>query len=297
MLEPPDPRSVHRLRMHDGYTVALRRHGNPDGPRLVLSHGNGFSVDAYWPFWSHFVDRFDLFLFDIRSHGWNAVGDLDAHHIGMAAADFGTVSREIDRAFGDKPKVGVFHSLAAMAAAHAAIGHEYEALLLFDPPIHLPGKEAAKLERLGSGMGAATRKRRERFGTAAEYAAFLAGKPAFGLVGAERLELLARTTLRPAAQGDGYELRCPRDHEAQLWDELYPFARTVDFAAITCPVKVIGSDPTIPNSFLPATKMPELLRLDYDFVPDTTHLLLLEQPEVCAAFTLEYLEQTGNAEP
>ena len=41
--------------------------------------------------------------------------------------------------------------------------------------------------------------------------------------------------------------------------------------------------------------MPELLRLDYDFVPDTTHLLLLEQPDVCAAFTLEYLEQTGNA--
>ena len=59
------------------------------------------------------------------------------------------------------------------------------------------------------------------------------GRPAFGLVGAERLELFARTTLRPAAQGD-------------------------------------------------------------DFVPDTSHLLL-EQPEVCAAFTVEYLEQTGNA--
>ena len=296
MLEVPEPHSVHRLRMDDGYTVALRRHGNPDGPRLVLSHGNGFAVDAYWPFWSHFLDRFDLFLFDIRSHGWNAVGDLDAHHIGTAAVDFGSISREIDRAFGGKPKVGVFHSLASMAALHAAIDHEYEALLLFDPPLNLPGKEAAQLERLGSGMGAATRKRRERFGTVTEYAEFLADKPAFELVGPEGLELFARTTLRPAVDGGGYELRCPRDHEAQLWDELYPFARTIDFAAITCPVKVIGSDPTLFNSFLPATVMPELLRLDYDFVPDTTHLLLLEQPDVCAAYTLEYLEQTGNVE-
>ncbi len=246
MLEVPEPRGVHRLRMDDGYTVTLRRHGNPDGPRVVLSHGNGFAVDAYWPFWSHFVDRFDLFVFDIRSHGWNAVGDLDAHHIGTAAVDFASISRAIDRAFGAKPKVGVFHSLA--------------------------------------------------FGTATEYAEFLADKPAFELVGAEGLELFARTTLRPAANGGGYELRCPRDHEAQLWDELYPFARTIDFAAITCPVKVIGSDPTLFNSFLPATVMPELLRMDYDFVPDTTHLLLLEQPDVCAAYTLEYLEQTGNAE-
>lgn len=296
MLEVPEPRSVQRLRMDDGYTVALRRHGNPDGPRLVLSHGNGFAVDAYWPFWSRFVDRFDLFVFDIRSHGWNSVGDLDAHHIGTAAVDFASISRAIDRGFGGKPKVGVFHSLASMAALHAAIGHEYEALLLFDPPLNLPGKEAAQLERLGAGMGAATRKRRERFGTVAEYAEFLSDKPAFELVDAEGLELFARTTLRPAANGGGYELRCPRDHEAQLWDELYPFARTIDFGAITCPVKVIGSDPTMFNSFLPATVMPELLRIDYDFVPDTTHLLLLEQPELCAAYTLEYLEQTGNAE-
>ena len=280
--------------MDDGYTVVLRRHGNPDGPRLVLSHGNGFAVDAYWPFWSHFVDRFDVFVFDVRSHGWNSVGDLEAHHIATLAVDFRSISGEIDRCFGGRPKVGVFHSLAAMTALHAAIGHQFGALLLFDPPLHLPGKETRKLEQFASGMGAATLERRERFGTPAEYAEFLGGKAAFELVNAERLELFARTTLRPAANGGGYELRCPREYEAQLWDELYPFARKADFTAVQCPIKVVGSDPAVFNSFLPATEMPQLLRLDYDFVPETTHLLTLEQPEVCAAYALEYLERTAR---
>ena len=78
-----------------------------------------------------------------------------------------------------------------------------------------------------------------------------------------------------------------------MWDSLYPFARMVDYGAIDCPIKVIGSDPTMPNSFVPSTRVPELLRLDYDFVPETTHLLQLENPEACAAFTLDYLARQG----
>ena len=32
MLEVPEPQGVHRLPMDDGYTVALRRHGNRTDP-------------------------------------------------------------------------------------------------------------------------------------------------------------------------------------------------------------------------------------------------------------------------
>ena len=37
----------------------FRRHGNPVGARLVLSHANGLAADAYYPFWSLLCDRFD----------------------------------------------------------------------------------------------------------------------------------------------------------------------------------------------------------------------------------------------
>ena len=289
----PEPEAVHEVRATDGYPIALRRYGNPDGPRLVMSHGNGFAIDAYWPFWSLFIRDFDVFVHDIRSHGRNPVGDLDAHSIPMIAEDFACVSRAMDRRFGSRPKVGVLHSLSALAALHSGIVHDYAALVLFDPPIHLPGRPMGELERVGSLIGRATRRRRERFETPAAYAAYLSTRDAFAGLDAGGLDLLARTTLRPIGNGAGYALGCPREHEARMWDSLYPFARMVDYGKIGCPIKVIGSDPTVPNSFLPSTEVPELMRLDYDFVPETTHLLQLENPQACAAHMLEYLSKSG----
>lgn len=287
--EIPEPIAVHEVRAADGYSIVLRRHGNPNGPRLVVSHGNGLSVDAYWPFWSRFTDAFDVIVHDLRSHGWNTVGHLDSHSIPTLAEDFAYVSHDIDRHFGARPKVGVFHSLSALTILHSRVSDEYSLLVLFDPPMRLPGRAMDELEMLGSRMGAATRRRRDRFDTPGAYAEILAQKPAFGGLDAATIDLLARTTLRPGADGRGYELACPREHEARLWDSLYPFARMTDFDAITCPIKVIGSDPTTTNSFLPSTEMPALTHLDYDFVPDTTHLLQLENPQACAAYTLEHL--------
>ena len=39
--------------MDDGAPIRVVRHGNPSGPRVVLSHGNGFASDSYFPFWRH----------------------------------------------------------------------------------------------------------------------------------------------------------------------------------------------------------------------------------------------------
>ena len=71
----PPPASVLDAPVADGVTIQVRRHGNPEGPRLFLSHGTGFATDTYFPFWSLLLDRFDLLLFDFRSHGWNPVSD------------------------------------------------------------------------------------------------------------------------------------------------------------------------------------------------------------------------------
>ena len=98
----------------DSASIILRRHGNPMGPRLVLSHANGFSADSYYPFWSLLCSRFDLVLYDIRNHGRNPVGDLRTHHMTTFARDNTCVVEAIDRHFGGKPKVGGFHSMSAV---------------------------------------------------------------------------------------------------------------------------------------------------------------------------------------
>jgi hypothetical protein len=50
-LDPPVPVSTTKISLDDGGDIHVRRHGNPDGVRLVLSHGNGFAINGYFPYW------------------------------------------------------------------------------------------------------------------------------------------------------------------------------------------------------------------------------------------------------
>ena len=67
--ELPTPLATAKARMYDGTVITLRRHGNPAGPRIVLSNGNGLAADLYYLFWSLLADRFDIVVHDLRSHG------------------------------------------------------------------------------------------------------------------------------------------------------------------------------------------------------------------------------------
>ena len=42
----PEPHQSFDLTMEDGAVIRVRTHGNPDGPSLVLCHGNGFASDG-----------------------------------------------------------------------------------------------------------------------------------------------------------------------------------------------------------------------------------------------------------
>ena len=150
----PEPLAVCEVPATDGASIFVRRHGNPNGPRFVLSHGNGFSIDAY-------------------------------------------------------------------------------------------------------------------------------------------MDLFTRTTLRRTADGTGYELRCPREYEAQVYDYVYCWSMTVDLDSVPGPIKAIGADPIVPHSYMPSIDVSELQLLDYDFIPETTHLLLLEKPDACADLALDFLESHG----
>ena len=68
-----------------------------------------------------------------------------------------------------------------------------------------------------------------------------------------------------------------------------------NLARLTCPTIAIGSDPTVPYSFVPTMDLSTLAAMNYDFVPDTTHFLQLEKPEACAAVAIDFLESVGAA--
>ena len=288
--ELPEPVSLFEVRLDADTSTILRRHGNPDGPRLVLSHGNGLAIDLYYPFWSLLEADFDLFVYDLRNHGWNTVGPQSAHSVPSLVRDHDLILETIDRQCGSKPKIGVFHSFSGLTALMSTEGSRgYAGLVLFDPPVCKPGRSQLQFDAAAEMTAAMTRRRTDRFGSEAVFAEFLRDAPAFSHLVPGAHELMARTTLRRRADGEGYELRCPKEYEAQIIDYVRAFAVLVDLDALRCPTKVVGADPTLPYSYLPTFDMTHVLTVDYDFIPETTHFLPLENPEACAAATREFV--------
>ncbi len=293
----PKARAVIEVRMDDGAIVYVRRHGNPEGARIILSHGNGLSADAYYPYWSLLAARFDLFVFDFRNHGWNPVGDQQAHTIPNFVQDIGGVVRAIDRNFGEQPVVGVFHSVTGLPAllymqgwGGAAEENAFSALVLFDLPFRHP---RVPMVDFSYRISLAAQRRRNWFESREEFANRYRNAPVFRRLVPGAVELLAETTLRPVPGGDGYELCCPREYEAQIAEFTFGWGLEVNLSKVPCPVKAIGADPTEQYSFYPSMDLSELTRLDYDFLPEATHFLQLEDPERCFGLTIDFLESHG----
>ena len=46
----PSPASVLDVEVDDRVTIQLRRHGDPAGPQIIMTHGCGLAADTYFPF-------------------------------------------------------------------------------------------------------------------------------------------------------------------------------------------------------------------------------------------------------
>ncbi len=287
--EIPEPISVHEVCVDDDTKITLRRHGNPAGLRLVLSHGNGLAIDLYYPFWSLLTSEFDVIVYDLRNHGWNSVTSQRRHHLPAFVEDHDAILDAIDKQLGDKPKIGIFHSVSALATLLSPdYGQRYRARILYDPPVCKPDQYPLEFDSATRRYAEMTLRRTERFESIAECVDFLRYIPAFNRVVPGVFDLFAKTTLRHSEQG--FVLRCPRDYEAQVIYYARAFAILVDFDKFRCPTKVIGADPTLPYSYLPSFDLSHIMGVDYDFLPDSTHLLQLEQPKECVKLMREFLD-------
>ena len=291
----PSPASVLDVEVDDCVTIHVRRHGNPAGPRIIMTHGCGLAADTYFPYWNSLLDRYDLLLFDLRSHGWNSVSNQRAHNIHTFINDYAAILRAVGQRFGEKATSGVFHSVSALIALLFQQVHAgFAGLVLFDPPVCPPGKDSIDMEPITRRLAESTLRRKERFESREDYIEAVVRNSAFARVPPDVPALMAETLLRPTADGEGYELRCPGEYEAQISEWCFGWSMQVDLSQVQCPVKTIGSDPTASFlRFMPSIDLSELSVLGYDFLPDTTHLLQLETPENCAALTVEALETWG----
>lgn len=286
----PDPSYIYEVSVDKNTNILLRRHGNPDGIRLLLSHGNGLAIDFYYPFWSRLLEDFDVIVYDMRNHGWNTIGDLSNHNVPTLVQDHDRILEEVYIHFGDKPQVGVYHSLSSLTPLISeSKGSGYSALVLFDPPVCKPGRSYLDFEEAAVRMSRSTRRRRFQFKSKKSFTDLHRIFSSYKGAVPDTIGLLADTTLHESPDGEGFELRCPPEYEAQIIDYASVFGVFIDFSKLRCPVKVVGADPTLPYSYLPSLNLSYISAVDYDFLPGATHLLQMEQPEACVAALREFI--------
>lgn len=299
-ISPPPAAEQRDATMTDGATVVLRRHGNPDGPRVALSHGNGMAIEAYYPFWRQMLAAYDVILFDVRNHGRNPANGVDHHTQEQIAGDFETIRRAIDERFGEKPCAAIFHSLASIASLQQTrrFGARWTPLILVDPPIFPPpGHDLERLQTVHMReMDAIASRRPDHFNDPEDLAAVLRSRKAFRRWPQGLHELYARETTRRTARG--WELACPRHLEARI------FATNIDptiwpaIATFPGDIAVIGADTGLPETGPPALLSQAVAienDLPYVMIEESTHFLQFERAETAWAAAERHLRSFGSA--
>ena len=269
----------------------------PGGRRLLVGHGNGLAVDLYYPFWSRFLDDFDVFVYDLRNHGWNAVGPQGEHNIPNLVRDQEQVVETVFARYGRTPTIGVFHSLSALTALlSSSLGTsrtgDLAAWILYDPPLFKPRLGETEYDKKADLSADLARRRAHRFRHLSQFSELthhlLLSRAVPGAA-----DLMARTVLRESPDGEGFELRCPREYEAQIFAYARTYAFLADLGDLPCPTKVVGSDPTMTFSYMPSFNLSHINTVDYDFIPGSTHFLQLEHPEECVELMFGFLRGHG----
>ncbi len=299
-VQLPKPTAVLDVVMDDGAIIRVRRHGNRRGPRLVLSHGNGLAIDAYYPFWNLLRDRYDLILFDIRNHGENPPRGNSGHDLPHFVSDLENILDAVQREFGLKPVAGIFHSLAGLVAIRHALQYpnRWGTLVLFDPPIY--PRDGHPMRNLQSddkdSLAVRARRRTERYRSPEDFAKQLASRSAFKKWRPEAYYLMARATLRQDPSSGDWRLACPRELEARVFEENRDPSLWPKLREIKAPMKLIGGDPHMAGAGAPAVickALAEEFGIEYEAIPDTTHFLQIERPEECVRAMQVFLANHG----
>jgi pimeloyl-ACP methyl ester carboxylesterase len=299
-LEVPAPHETFEVALEDGARIKVRRHGQPGGVRLFMSHGNGYAIDGYLPFWQNFLASYEVIAFDFRNHGQNVPVMPANHTYAQLTRDLERVYQAVCARLGNRKSAGIFHSMSGRAAMKHAleIGFRWDALVLFDPPnVPPPGHPVhAAMEAFEARLTAFAGNRRAHYASIEELAVEFA-KSRVGQAWAPGVhELMARAVLRQNPAGDGFVLVCDPANEAGIYAEamamnLWP--KATDFRG---PVKLIGADPDLKGG-PPTGRANQALGTengyDYSFVPGTGHMLQVEKPEDCARQTLAFLGDCG----
>lgn len=208
-----------------GVELAWLDWGGP-GPLVVLVHANGFCAATWAPIAAALRARHRVVAIDVRGHGDST--SVPPEH-GPQAYAWTTLARDVDHAVAAilaqtghaRVALGVGHSMGGALLASDALAHpgRYARLLLCDPVLlppvrRAPGAEGGPAE---NPLATATRRRRDRFPSAAAAYAHCRSRALYAGFTPEALALYVGLGMREREDGT-LELKCPREVEAAIFD-------------------------------------------------------------------------------
>lgn len=195
-----------------------------EGPLVVLLHANGFCAATWAPIASALRRRFRVVAFDARGHGESTAVSPAS---GPESYAWTTLARDIDVALGallarlgrERIALGVGHSMGGALVTCNAVERpgRFERLLLCDPVLLPPVRRGPGDAPPKNPLAAATRKRRDRFPSAAEAYAHCRSRSLYADFTPEALALYVGLGMRESASGERV-LCCDREVEAAIFD-------------------------------------------------------------------------------
>lgn len=276
----------------DGFVEAngIRLHyvewGAEGSQPLVMAHANGFLARLWEPVALSLAGRYRVVAYDLRGQG-DSDKPPDGYHWRTLVDDL----RGLLDAFGirDVPLVG-HSSGGAAAACLAAERPEYASALCLIEPIILP-PEFASSPSPAQAMAAAARKRRQVWDSPHALVEAYRRRPTFARWREDVLRLYAEHGLFRREDGH-YQLKCPGEVEAQVFENsasLDIWSRLTD---IRCPTLVMRgglTDPSMASIFQRVAERIPGARLVT--IPGAGHLAPMEEPGIVAENIQRFLEE------
>jgi pimeloyl-ACP methyl ester carboxylesterase len=261
-------------------------------PSVLMVHATGFHARV-WDQVIHRLGPRHVISVDQRGHGRSEK---------VLITDWRPMARDlselIDR-LGLEGAIGVGHSMGghAITEAAAALPTAFERLVLIDPVIASPEDYGTDGWNLPAGTLHPTAKRKSEFASVQAMIDRFKDRAPYSLFVPEALRDYCEFGLLPAETGDGFTLACPPEIEASVYmtsrsnPDVYDSVRALDI-----PVMILRAKrPPLDRDVMDFTSSPTWPGLAGEFkhgkeiyLPENTHFLPMEAPDLVARYVLDY---------
>lgn len=294
----------------DGTALRLYRLHGPisEGPVLLFGHANGFAAGSYLPWLQRAAEHMPVFAYDSRGHGGAARPPeplADSTHVDLLAKDLALVVDAVRQHIGENiPIHYAAHSYSGLAALRLGAVHDiqpFASAALFEPPISptpdLP--EHALSGELSFGLINGAERRRREWDSPQAFFDRLDGNKHYAAWDRAMMAAHTSATLRPKADGTGYELACDPAVEAAGYRMTLNSSTFRYVHRFCCPTMFVASDP--PEAGGPPSWAARMQWLASERVPGaklvhlpgTSHMMLFERPDECLGHLLDHIRAAG----